>query len=119
MPYRLLEAVPELSSGDPDTENMLIQGDNLQALKTLLPLYAGKVKYIYIDPLGRWRPIPMTAQERHATPDQFYEVITPSGKVHRPPEGRCWGGARATYEKPRINLIELIISLFFIHRKIV
>ena len=82
----------ELSSGDPDTEYMLIQGDNLQALKTLLPLYAGKVKYIYIDPLGRWRPIPMTAQERHATPDQFYEVITPSGKVHRPPEGRCWGG---------------------------
>ncbi|RIZ67744.1 MAG: site-specific DNA-methyltransferase [Methylococcales bacterium] len=224
VPYRLLEAVPELSSGDPDTENMLIQGDNLQALKTLLPLYAGKVKCIYIDPpyntrsafthyddnlehslwlslmyprlellrellaedgsiwvsiddneahylkvmmdevfgrksfvasnvwqkrysrenreaigdvheylfvyakhpdifkknrnlvllteqqakvyrnpnndpLGRWRPIPMTAQEGHATPDQFYEVITPSGKVHRPPEGRCWGVARATYEK--------------------
>ena len=50
VPYRLLEAVPELSSGDPDTENMLIQGDNLQALKALLPLYAGKVKCIYIDP---------------------------------------------------------------------
>jgi len=29
---------------------MLIQGDNLQALKALLPLYAGKVKCIYIDP---------------------------------------------------------------------
>ncbi|MEI6545116.1 MAG: site-specific DNA-methyltransferase, partial [Methylococcales bacterium] len=43
VPYRLLEAVPELSAGDPDTENMLIQGDNLQALKALLPLYAGKV----------------------------------------------------------------------------
>lgn len=50
VPYRLLEAVPELSAGDPDTENMLIQGDNLQALKALLPLYAGKVKCIYIDP---------------------------------------------------------------------
>ena len=50
VPYRLLEAVPELSVGDPDTENMLIQGDNLQALKALLPLYAGKVKCIYIDP---------------------------------------------------------------------
>ncbi len=224
VPYRLLEAVPELSAGDPDTENMLIQGDNLQALKALLPLYAGKVKCIYIDPpyntrsafthyddnlehslwlslmyprlellrellaedgsiwvsiddneahylkvmmdevfgrrnfvasnvwqkrysrenreaigdvheylfvyakhpdifkknrnlvllteqqakvyrnpnndpRGRWRPIPMTAQEGHATPDQFYEVITPSGKAHRPPEGRCWGVARATYEK--------------------
>lgn len=51
------------------------------------------------DPKGRWRPIPMTAQEGHATPDQFYEVVTPSGKVYRPPEGRCWGLAEATYKK--------------------
>ena len=50
VPYRLLEAVPELSAGDTNTENMLIQGDNLQALKALLPLYAGKVKCIYSDP---------------------------------------------------------------------
>jgi adenine-specific DNA-methyltransferase len=50
VPYRLLEAVPELGAGDPNTENMLIQGDNLEALKALLPLYAGKVKCIYIDP---------------------------------------------------------------------
>lgn len=50
VPYRLLEAVPELSAGDTDTGNMLIQGDNLQALKALLPLYAGKVKCVFIDP---------------------------------------------------------------------
>lgn len=50
VPYRLLEAALELSAGDSNTENMLIQGDNLQALKALLPLYAGKVKCIYIDP---------------------------------------------------------------------
>lgn len=50
VPYRLLEAVPKLSVGDADTENMLIQGDNLHALKALLPYYAGKVKCIYIDP---------------------------------------------------------------------
>jgi len=50
VPYRLLEAVPELAYGDVDTENMLIQGDNLEALKALLPYYAGKVKCIYIDP---------------------------------------------------------------------
>lgn len=49
-PYRLLEHVPALSFGDADTENMLIQGDNLDALKTLLPFYAGRVKCIYIDP---------------------------------------------------------------------
>ena len=50
VPYRLLEEVPELGAGDPDTGNMLIQGDNLEALKALLPFYAGQVKCIYIDP---------------------------------------------------------------------
>ncbi|HBA67170.1 MAG TPA: site-specific DNA-methyltransferase [Methylococcaceae bacterium] len=50
VPYRLLEAVPELGAGDPNNQNMLIQGDNLEALKALLPLYAGQVKCIYIDP---------------------------------------------------------------------
>ena len=50
VPYRLLEEVPELSYGDKDAGNMLIQGDNLEALKSLLPFYAGQVKCIYIDP---------------------------------------------------------------------
>ena len=49
-PYRLLEEAREFSHGDRDTGNMLIQGDNLDALKALLPYYAGKVKCIYIDP---------------------------------------------------------------------
>lgn len=223
-PYRLLEQMAEHSHGDPDTGNMLVQGDNLAALKALLPYFAGKVKCIYIDPpyntrsafehyddnlehtqwlamiyprlevlrrlladdgsiwvsiddneghylkvimdeifgrasfiasnvwqkrysrenreaigdvheylhvyspcpkqfkksrnlvppteaqakvyrnpnndpRGRWRPIPMTAQEGHATPEQFYEIVSPSGKVHRPPQGRCWGIAKATYER--------------------
>lgn len=50
VPYRLLEEARELSSGARDTGNMLIQGDNLEALKALLPFYAGRVKCIYIDP---------------------------------------------------------------------
>ena len=50
VPYRLLEEAPDLSTGDPDASNMLIQGDNLDALKALLPFYAGQVKCIYIDP---------------------------------------------------------------------
>lgn len=37
-------------SADPDTENMLIHGDNLLALKALESKYAGQVKCIYIDP---------------------------------------------------------------------
>ena len=50
VPYRLLEEAPALSAGDPATGNMLIQGDNLDARKALLPFYAGQVKCIYIDP---------------------------------------------------------------------
>ena len=50
VPYRLLEEVPELSAGDGSAGNMLIKGDNLEALKALLPFYAGRVKCIYIDP---------------------------------------------------------------------
>jgi adenine-specific DNA-methyltransferase len=223
-PYRLLEEVAQHSHGERAAGNMMIQGDNLDALKALLPYYAGKVKCIYIDPpyntrsafdhyddnvehakwlslmypclellwrllaengsfwisiddneghylkvildeicgrgafvasnvwqkrysrenreaigdvheyihvyakkpdlfkkernlvppteaqakvyrnpnndpRGRWRPIPMTAQEGHATPEQFYQVISPSGKVHRPPQGRCWGISKSTYER--------------------
>jgi len=224
VPYRLLQGATDLSYGDPNSENMLIQGDNLEALKALLPLYAGKVKCIYIDPPyntksafehyddnlehsqwlcmiyprlellrallaedgsiwvsiddsegpylrvlmdeifgrsnfiasniwqkrysrenreaigdvheyiyvyamqpakfkknrnkvpltedqskvyknpnndpnGRWRTIPITAQAGHATPDQFYEIVAPGGKVHTPSKGRCWGMAKVTFEK--------------------
>ncbi|HQR06699.1 MAG TPA: site-specific DNA-methyltransferase [Gemmatales bacterium] len=50
VPYHLLKCDKELSVGDPGSGNLLIQGDNLLALKALLPYYAGKVKCIYIDP---------------------------------------------------------------------
>lgn len=49
-PYRLLQPIQSLSQGDEDAPNMLIQGDNLEALKALLPYYAGQVKCIFIDP---------------------------------------------------------------------
>jgi adenine-specific DNA-methyltransferase len=49
-PYRLLEEAPELGAGDKSCGNMLVQGDNLDALKALLPFYAGRVKCVYIDP---------------------------------------------------------------------
>ncbi len=47
---RILVEVPEKSYGDKDTENMLIHGDNLLALKALEQDFAGKIKCIYIDP---------------------------------------------------------------------
>ena len=51
VPFRLLETGS--SHGDvssPNNDNWLIQGDNLEALKALLPFFAGRVKCIYIDP---------------------------------------------------------------------
>lgn len=50
VPFRLLEPDPELSCGDVESGNLIVQGDNLHALKALLPRYAGQVKCIYIDP---------------------------------------------------------------------
>ncbi|MEW6554358.1 MAG: site-specific DNA-methyltransferase [Actinomycetota bacterium] len=50
VPYHLLRYEEELSAGNPESGNLLVQGDNLIALKALLPFYAGKVKCIYIDP---------------------------------------------------------------------
>ncbi len=38
------------TAADPDTQNMLIHGDNLLALKALESKFAGQVKCIYIDP---------------------------------------------------------------------
>ena len=50
VPYHLLKCDKMLSVGDPGSGNLLVQGDNLLALKALLPYYAGRVKCIYIDP---------------------------------------------------------------------
>ena len=50
VPFHLLRCDEVLSVGDPGSGNLLIQADNLLALKALLPYYAGKVKCIFIDP---------------------------------------------------------------------
>lgn len=51
VPYRPLIADAEKSIGPADLAgNLIIHGDNLHALKSLLPRYAGKVDLIFIDP---------------------------------------------------------------------
>lgn len=51
VPYRELIPMPEKGIGEPSLDgNLIIHGDNLEALKALLPRYAGKVDVIYIDP---------------------------------------------------------------------
>ena len=51
VPYHTFEKDKKASLvGNDDSENLIIEGDNLLALKALLPKYQGKVKCIYIDP---------------------------------------------------------------------
>ena len=38
------------SCGEKNSGNVIVQGDNLPVLKSLLPFYRGRVKCIYIDP---------------------------------------------------------------------
>lgn len=47
---RILIEDKSKSYGDPNTENMLIHGDNLLALKALENDYSGKIQCIYVDP---------------------------------------------------------------------
>lgn len=49
-PYKVLVENKDLSYGDKSLGNMIIKGDNLEALKALMPYYKGQVKCIYIAP---------------------------------------------------------------------
>lgn len=50
VPYHLLKFEKSYGDVEQAKKNLIIQGDNLQALKALLPLYGGQVKCIFIDP---------------------------------------------------------------------
>lgn len=55
VPFKVLEhqyryASTEAEKEGPPSGNKIIHGDNLEALKALLPEYEGKIKCIYIDP---------------------------------------------------------------------
>lgn len=42
------------------------------------------------DPRGSWQSVSLNAQGGHGTPDQYYKLVSPSGKEHLPPPGRVW-----------------------------
>ncbi len=48
VPFRLMKKNKKYSLGK--SENLILEGDNLEALKALMPFYYGKIKCIYIDP---------------------------------------------------------------------
>ena len=49
------------------------------------------------DPKGPWASSDFTAQGWR--PNQMYEIVTPSGKVVTPPEGRCWRHLEEVYKQ--------------------
>jgi adenine-specific DNA-methyltransferase len=50
------------------------------------------------DPRGDWQSVSANVQDGHAVPSQYYNIIAPNGKVHSPPNGRCW-----CYNKERMD----------------
>jgi adenine-specific DNA-methyltransferase len=53
------------------------------------------------DKRGPWQSVSLNVQAGHAVKSQFYELVSPNGKIHNPPKGRCW-----VYNKEKI--IDLI-----------
>ena len=50
------------------------------------------------DKRGAWQSVSLNVQAGHAVKSQFYELVSPNGKIHNPPKGRCW-----VYNKKKMN----------------
>lgn len=50
------------------------------------------------DKRGPWQSVSLNVQAGHAVKSQFYEFVSPNGKIHNPPKGRCW-----VYNKEKMN----------------
>lgn len=106
VPFRLLRKVKSASVGD-NSQNLIIHGDNLEALKALMPYYGGKVKCIYIDPPYN------TGNENWVYNDK---VNSPKIKkwlgkvVGRESEDLCRNDKWLCMMYPRINLLKDLLS---------
>jgi adenine-specific DNA-methyltransferase len=49
------------------------------------------------DPKGPWRAVSLSAQGYR--PNQMYEIVSPSGKRHKPPTGSCWKVIEPKYQE--------------------
>jgi len=78
-----LRPCPEDSVGWDTTQNLMIEGDNLQVLKLLQKSYSGKVKLIYIDP-------PYNTGKDFVYPDSYQDSI----KNYLELTGQIDGGAK-------------------------
>lgn len=61
--------------------------------RNALPLteeITGRYQNVDGDARGVWQSVSANVQDGHSTPQQFYKVKAPNGKVHEAPKGRCW-----------------------------
>lgn len=92
VPYKILSHNEDLSYGEEQNENLLIQGDNLEALKALLPFYSGQVKCIYIDPPYNTRHA-FSHYDDNLEHSQWLSLMYPRLELLREflmPEGSIW-----------------------------
>jgi len=82
-PYRLLEPVASLHYGEQDASNMLIHGDNLDALKALLPYYAGQVNCVFIDPPYNTLSAEMIHYDDNIEHSQWLSILYPRVQMLR------------------------------------
>jgi adenine-specific DNA-methyltransferase len=81
-------------------EYLLVYTKNMGAwskVRNELPItedVKGRYKNPDSDPRGPWQSVSANVQEGHATPQQYYSLTAPNGRVHNPPKGRCWGYAK-------------------------
>jgi adenine-specific DNA-methyltransferase len=90
IPFRLLKQIDTV--GDTPHDNLLIHGDNLEALKALLPYYAGRVKCVCIDPPYNTKSA-FTHYDDNLEHAQWLSTIVPRLQVLRDllaPDGSIW-----------------------------
>lgn len=70
-----------------------IQPELFKKSRNMLPLtdqMLNRYKNLDNDSRGAWQSVSVNVQAGHAVKSQFYEIKSPSGKIHKPPKGRCW-----------------------------
>lgn len=78
-------------------EYLLLYTKNISAwakVRNTLPIsqdVEGRYKNLDNDPRGPWQSVSANVQDGHGTPQQYYSLVAPNGRVHNLPKGRCWG----------------------------
>ncbi|HEV7165182.1 MAG TPA: site-specific DNA-methyltransferase [Gammaproteobacteria bacterium] len=77
-------------------EYLLVYAKDINAwtkARNSLPLtdeVVGRYKNPDADPRGPWQSVSANVQDGHGTPQQYYSLRAPNGKLHSAPKGRCW-----------------------------